>query len=130
MKEVCNTDGTNASGLIRYIYDFKPSHFSEGEVDVLLIDEAHRIQKSSNFMTDKKNEQTYLTQVMSLLYCSKVCVFFIDDHQGIKADEIGLSSYIEDAARNYSLRIKNETDNFVKELNDVGVKSRNLKTDY
>ena len=116
LKNVNTPLGTNASGLIRYIYDFKPSHFSEGEVDVLLVDEAHRIQKSSNFMTDKKDEQTYLTQVMSLLYCSKVCVFFIDDNQGIKADEIGLSTYIEEAAKNYASRIQSETDEFIKEF--------------
>lgn len=49
-------------------------------------DEAHRIQRSSNYMGDKKNEQTYLSMVMSLLYCAKICVFFIDDHQGVKKE--------------------------------------------
>ena len=105
-----------ADGLIRRIFDFKPCTFKEGEVDVLLVDEAHRIQKSSNHFTDKKNEQSYLTQVMSLLYCAKVCVFFIDDHQGIKKEEIGLSSSIEDAARNYVSRLNDEANAFQREL--------------
>lgn len=129
LKKVTTPSGTDASGLIRYIYDFKPSHFSEGEVDVLLIDEAHRIQKSSNFMTDKKNEQTYLSQVMSLLYCSKVCVFFIDDNQGIKPDEIGLSYKIIEAAENYADRIKAETEEFVVELNKNKAKLRDVMAD-
>ena len=106
---ISTSTATNADGLIRNIYDFKPAHFAEGEIDVLLIDEAHRIRRSSNFMTDKSDEQTYLSQVMSLLYCAKVCVFFIDDHQGINKDEIGRSATIENAALNYAERIKSET---------------------
>ena len=79
-------------------------------------DEAHRIQRSSNYMGDKKNEQTYLSMVMSLLYCAKICVFFIDDHQGVKKEEIGLSSSIVDAAENYSERLNSETEQFENRL--------------
>ncbi len=112
LRNVSTVATSSADGLIRNIYDFKPSHFVEGEVDVLLIDEAHRIRRSSNFMTDKSDEQTYLTQVMSLLYCAKVCVFFIDDHQGINKEEIGRSITIEEAALNYAERLKAETNDF------------------
>lgn len=84
LKDISTTSGADASGLIRNIYDFKPCNYHESEVDVLLVDEAHRIQRSSNYMGDKKNAQTYLSMVMSLLYCAKICVFFIDDHQGVK----------------------------------------------
>lgn len=128
LRNIATASQTSADGLIRNIYDFKPSHFREGEVDVLLIDEAHRIHRSSNFMTDKKMEQTYLTQVMSLLYCAKVCVFFIDDHQGINKDEIGLSSEIEDAAQNYASRIKTETEEFALKLNHNRNKAGETKT--
>ena len=116
LKNVATASGANASGLIRNIYDFKPCHFREGEVDVLLVDEAHRIQRSSNYMGDKKNEQTYLSMVMSLLYCAKICVFFIDDHQGVKKEEIGLSSTIIEAAEHYSERLTDETDHFKERL--------------
>ena len=116
LKNVTTSAGADASGLIRNIYDFKPCHFREGEVDVLLVDEAHRIQRSSNYMGDKKNEQTYLSMIMSLLYCAKICVFFIDDHQGVKKEEIGLSSSIIDAAENYSQRLKEETERFKERI--------------
>ncbi len=92
----------NASDLISNIFHFKPHYFEESEVDLLLVDEAHRVQKSANYMGDKFFEQTYLSQVTSLIYCSKVCVFFIDDKQAIKTDEIGNSDDIEAAARNYA----------------------------
>ena len=112
LQDIDTGSNTSADGLIRNIYDFRPSNFKESEVDVLLIDEAHRIRKSSNYMADRGMVQTYLTQVMSLLYCAKVCVFFIDDHQGINKEEIGQSSEIEIAARSYAQRIKDETDAF------------------
>jgi len=129
LKDVALETNTSADGLIRDIYDFKPANFQEGEVDVLLIDEAHRIRKSSNFMTDRGMEQTYLTQVMSLLYCAKVCVFFIDDHQGINKEEIGCSVAIEDAAKNYANRIKKETDDFIVELDTNRKKAKKVETD-
>lgn len=118
LRDIATKTNTSADGLIRDIYDFRPANFNEGEVDILLIDEAHRIRNSSNFMTDRGNVGTYLTQVMSLLYCSKVCVFFIDDHQGINKEEIGSSFVIRDAAENYSKRIKDETTDFIVELED------------
>ena len=106
----------NAGNLIRDIFDFKPYNYSENELDVLLIDEAHRISKSSNFQTDKKYETTYLSQVMSLIYCSKVCVFFIDDNQAITNTEIGSSSMIKEAADNYLSRLESEKIVFLEKI--------------
>jgi len=119
----------NASGLIRNIYDFKPNGFAEGEVDVLLIDEAHRIRKSSNYMADSKDSQTYLSQVLSLLYCSKVCVFFIDDRQGVNKEEIGSSSVLFDSALNYKKLIQKQTEDFKEELDKNKIKLKKAISD-
>lgn len=91
----------NASDLILNIFSIKPHNYEESGIDLLLVDEAHRVQKSANYMGDKFYEQTYLSQVMSLIYCARVCVFFIDDKQAIKTDEIGNSEDIKNAASNY-----------------------------
>lgn len=109
-------DAANAGDLITNIFDYKPYHFEEGEVDVLLVDEAHRIGRSSNFMTDKKYEQTFLSQTMSLLYCSKVCVFFIDDHQAVKSSEIGTSDQIKRIASRYHQQFEEDKSAFIKDL--------------
>lgn len=103
--KVNNRMATSASDLIRDIFDFKPHNFSEGEIDVLLVDEAHRIGKSSNFQTDRMEESTQLSQTISLMYCSKVCVFFIDDKQAIKATEIGTAANLREAAEHYAERL-------------------------
>lgn len=107
-----NRRDSDAGNLIRNIFNFKPYHFKEGEVDVLLVDEAHRISKSSNHMSDKKYMTTHLSQTMSLIYCSKVCVFLIDDHQAITSTEIGNSVQIMSAANNYKARLSIEENLF------------------
>jgi len=106
----------NAAGLIRSIFDFRPANFKESEVDVLLIDEAHRIQKSANDMPDRGDVYTFLPQALSLIYTAKVCVFFIDDRQGIKSKEIGTSGQIKFFAENYGRLIQNSMDEYRHKL--------------
>ena len=119
--QINNNREGDAGNLIRNIFDFKPYHYKENELDVLLVDEAHRIGNSSNHMSDKKYETTHLSQVMSLIYCSKVCVFFIDDHQAITSTEIGTSEMIRNAAENYQARLKNEEQAFLNKIGKLEV---------
>ncbi len=91
----------NAADMIANIYKFKPYFYKESEVDLLLVDEAHRVERSANHMTDSFEEQTYLSMAHSLMYCAKVCVFFIDDNQAVKPTEIGNSADLLDAADSY-----------------------------
>lgn len=66
--------------LIQKTYQFRPACYKESQIDVLLVDEAHRVQEKSNDQTDgslKKKcgvESVYcpLNQALSLIYCSKV----------------------------------------------------------
>lgn len=108
----------DASSLIQSTYDFKPFRygFIENGGDVLLVDEAHRISKKSNDQTDSHRDpedRSNLTQIMSMLYTSRVCVFFIDDKQAILNSEIGLSSEIRKAAMNYKSRIEEENNQYL-----------------
>lgn len=105
LKKISTPNQTSAADLIRNIYTFRPAHFAENAVDVLLVDEAHRIRQSSNYMADRGMVKTFLPQTLSLLYTSKVCVFFIDDKQGVSREEIGSSAIIEDYAKNYKERM-------------------------
>ena len=90
----------------------KPKTYRENGLDVLIIDEAHRIEKSSNDMNDKKCDRltTHLTQIMTMLFTARVSVFFIDDKQYVKGKEIGTSDKIKDAADNYYKRILQENE--------------------
>ena len=126
--QINNQQNADAGNLVRNIYSFKPHHYKEGEVDVLLVDEAHRISNSSNHMSDKSYETTYLSQVISLIYCSKVCVFFIDDRQAITNTEIGTSDMIRDAAKNYLSRMQSEKKAFLTKLAKLEQKRDRLKS--
>lgn len=118
LKGVARRFGKNgeASSLIKSTFDFKPFEFGNKENggDVLIVDEAHRIQYKSNDQTDSSRpseHRSYLPQILSMLYTSRVCVFFIDDKQSIKSKEIGLSSNIEMAAGRYK--------EFIEETNKI-----------
>ena len=108
LKNVSYANGQDckATGLIKKNVTIKP-HLSDnctGEswIDALIVDEAHRIEKSSNDQNEKnKRNQTHLTQIMNMLFSSRVSVFFIDDFQSVKKMEIGTSENIKNCANNY-----------------------------
>ena len=95
----------------------------ESQIDVLLVDEAHRVEEKSNDQSDgnlKRKlglESVYcpLNQALSLIYCAKVTVFFIDDHQAVKNREIGNSNVIEILAKNYQEEYNKQIETFKEE---------------
>ena len=100
----------NAVDLIVKNARIKPKKYGENGIDALVVDEAHRIENSSNDMNDKSRDQltTHLTQIMTMLFTARVSIFFIDDKQSVKGKEIGSSERIKEAAENYYERIKQE----------------------
>jgi DUF2075 family protein len=87
--------GTDARMLFSNLYRFVPNRVKEDEVDILLVDEAHRIEKTSNFQYTKAEDRTEMPQIDQLIRCSKVAVFFIDDRQNVRGSEIGNSNLIK-----------------------------------
>lgn len=70
----------------------------ENEVDVLLADEAHRLWHLDKDRFKRKEERSDKPIVEQLIRASKVSVFFVDNLQIIRPDEVGSSSYIEEHA--------------------------------
>lgn len=64
-------------------------------VDVLICDEAHRIRKTSNNYYTPRARRSDKQQIEEVLRAGKVNVFFIDDDQVVRPDEIGSSEYIK-----------------------------------
>lgn len=112
------TYGNGSAGdLIKSTYDFRPYfyNFQENGGDVLIVDEAHRIYEKSGDQTDSFRDAkctSNLSQIMGMLYTSRVSVYFIDDKQSINNSEIGLSSEIRKAAEEYVDRINRENEDF------------------
>jgi hypothetical protein len=85
------------SNLSRFI----PSKVKANNIDVVLIDEAHRIARNSNSQYTKKADRTDMSQVEQLIRCAKTAVFFIDDKQGVRYQEVGSTQLILDVAAQY-----------------------------
>jgi uncharacterized protein len=93
------------SNLLRFI----PSRTKENEFDILLIDEAHRIEKVSNHQYTKPADRTDMPQIDQLVRCSKTTVFFIDDRQNVRSSEVGNSELIRDAASRFGATVSEVT---------------------
>jgi hypothetical protein len=65
---------------------------------VLISDEAHRIRKTSSSRFTPKAERSDVPQVQEIINAGKVSVFFIDDDQVVRPDEIGSVQYIRSNA--------------------------------
>lgn len=92
--------GRDGALLFSNLYRFLPSKLQVDELDLLLIDEAHRIEKSSNHRYTKAEDRTDMPQVDQLIRAAKTSVFFIDDRQNVRSQEIGSSKLIQTIAKN------------------------------
>ena len=98
--------GQDGRMLFSNLYRFLPSKVNEEEIDLLLVDEAHRIEFSSNHRYTKAVDKTNMPQVEQLIRCAKTSVFFIDNKQNVRSQEIGSSTLIKDVARKLNRNIE------------------------
>ncbi len=91
--------------LFQNVLSYIPASVDENNIDVLLVDEAHRIQKSPNHQYTKPDQRTNLPQVDTIIRAAKVTVFFIDDRQAIRGVEIGSTQMIKEAAERWGAKI-------------------------
>jgi len=121
--------GSKAKMLFHNVTQYVPANCNENEIDVLMIDEAHRMTNSSNNQYTPADKRTNMPQVETLIRASKVTVFFIDDKQAIRGVEIGSSELIRQYAKKYDAKIEevqlksqfrcNGSDNYLDWLEQV-----------
>ncbi|MEX2563432.1 MAG: DUF2075 domain-containing protein [Nitriliruptoraceae bacterium] len=96
--------GPRASGMFKFFNSYLNAE--DDVLDVLICDEAHRIRKHSWDRFRKKNAiDPDRPQIDELLSVARVCVFFIDDMQAVKRDEIGNSNDIERLAAEHGAEV-------------------------
>ena len=78
----------------------------ENAVDVLLIDEAHRIGRTSNSQYTPAARRTDLSQIDTIIRATKISVFFIDEKQAIRGAEIGSTNMIREAAAKFGAKVE------------------------
>jgi DUF2075 family protein len=123
--------GLRGSSQFKYFNSYANAEYNA--VDVLICDEAHRIRKTSNNMYTPAAKRSELAQLEEIVKAAKVTVFFIDDDQVVRPDEIGSVAYIKEYAEKAKCRLFefeleaqfrcNGSDGFVNWINNtLGVK--------
>ena len=115
--------------LFQNITSYVPASADENSVDVLLVDEAHRIQKNANNQYTGADRRTNLQQIDTIIRSAKISVFFIDDKQAIRGVEIGSAELVREAAKRWDASVEecelksqfrcNGSDNYMDWLEQV-----------
>jgi len=92
-------------GAVQFKYFNSYSYAERNVVDILIADESHRIRNTSEGRFTPKKERTNKPQIEELLNASKVTVFFIDDKQVVRPNEIGSIEYIRKNAEMNNCKI-------------------------
>lgn len=119
--------GSTAKSQVKYFNSYSTA--DPNSIDVLVADESHRIRINSNNQFTKKERRSSLPQIEELINVAKVPVFFIDDRQNVRPNEIGSSNYIRENAKRlncdlyeYNLDIQfrcQGSDTFVQWINNT-----------
>ncbi len=90
------TVGTRAAAQFGYFNSY--GQVEPGQLDVLVLDEAHRIRASSANRFTPAERQSNRAQIEELIRAAKTTVFFIDDMQVVRPGEVGSSELIRSTA--------------------------------
>jgi hypothetical protein len=84
---------------LQYLFKYT-SNFTTAErngMDVLIVDEAHRIRLVTSFPFMKPDKRSGIGQADELVRAARVPVFLLDEHQGVRPSEVGTVASIEKA---------------------------------
>lgn len=88
--------GRRAAAQFKYFNSL--SDAEGGELDVVISDEAHRLREFSWNWRTPRRRRTDTTQIEELVGAARTSVFFIDDLQVVRPDEVGSSELIRRTA--------------------------------
>ena len=95
--------GRRGSPQFKYFNSFIGSE--NNLIDVLICDESHRIRDYSWSRFTPREQRSNVPQIEELTNVAKVCVFFIDDKQIVRPNEVGSVSLIKESAQNHKYEI-------------------------
>lgn len=75
-------------------------------LDLLLVDEAHRVRETSDQRFTPRSERGRRSQTEELIDAAKVTVFLLDENQFVRPDEVGRSAVFLQEARRKGARVK------------------------
>jgi Rad3-related DNA helicase len=95
--------GTRAGVQFKYFNSYGAAQADE--IDVLICDEAHRLRETSSSRFTPRAARTNKPQIQELIEAARVSVWFIDDRQNVRPDEIGSSALVREHAAAHNCRL-------------------------
>lgn len=93
--------GSRARGLFKFFNSFVSAE--EHAFDVLIADEAHRIRETSSSGWPRPIRSD-VPQVDELLKVARLCIFFIDEKQIVRPNEVGSIQLIKNASKKFRVQ--------------------------
>ena len=104
LRKVAGHRSTQTKSLFKYFNDFMKAE--RNGLDVLVLDEAHRIRETSvSRWTPKDLRAVPRPQIDELMAAARVPVFLLDEHQVVRPGELGTSDDIEKHAAQLGLPV-------------------------
>jgi uncharacterized protein len=101
LRRVAGRRQPRVQAMFKYFNQFAGAE--RNGIDVLVLDEAHRIRESSANRYTKAELRTGRPQVEELIDAARVPVFLLDEHQVVRPGEIGTVMDIQHAAKRLGL---------------------------
>lgn len=101
LRRVAGARQPRVRGMFKYFNQFAGAE--QNGIDVLILDEAHRIRETSANRYTKAALRTGRPQVDELIDAARVPVFLLDEHQVVRPGEIGTVADIKQAATRMGL---------------------------
>lgn len=104
LRKVAGARQRRVQELFGYFNQF--ANDEPNSLDVLILDEAHRIRESSNSRFTPRTKRSKQPQIHELLDVARVPVFLLDEHQVVRPGEIGTVAEIKQAAASRGLDVQ------------------------
>jgi len=104
LRQVTGRGSPRTRNLFKYFNQFVDA--DRNGLEVLILDEAHRIRETSMSRYTPRQLRTDRRQVDELIAAARVPVFLLDEHQVVRPGELGTVGEIEDHAKSLGLAVQ------------------------
>jgi len=104
LRKVAGWRSKRTQQLFKYFNSFMDAE--RNSLDVLILDEAHRIRQTSANRWTKTSQRTQRPQLDELMAAARVPVFLLDEHQTVRPGELGSLADIKAHAASHSIAVQ------------------------
>lgn len=103
LRKVAGKGSTRVQAMFKYFNSFMEAE--RNGLDVLILDEAHRVRETSANRYTKASSRTGRPQLDELISAARVPVFLLDENQVVRPGELGTVAEIDSFAADLGLKV-------------------------